>query len=68
MREIDWRIKSIIARRNLDMKFEAQLHGAEIKIPKPESNSKPIEMTKDEEQAMEQAFADAKLRKSNGRR
>lgn len=66
MREIDWRIRYILERKNLSMKFDAQLHGMEIKIPK-HHDVEPVETTKEQDMAIQQAF-NARKAKQNGKR
>lgn len=68
MREVDWRLRTIIDRSNLERVFTAKIHGVELNIPKVIKESKgEVKVTKDQEQAMEQAFKAAKIRKANGR-
>lgn len=68
MREIDWVIRAIVDRNNLDKSFHAKLHNMEINIPKtmPKEASK-TKITEDQEKAMERAYREAKARKASGK-
>lgn len=72
MREVDWRIRSILDRRNMSMKYEAALHGKEIKAPQHTKKKEKVEVKLDEKQlkALEKAQKEAqeRLRKRHGRR
>jgi len=65
MREVDWRITSIIDRKNLDRTFNAQLHGCEINAPRvKERSGKVAKLSDEEEEAMSAAIEQAMLRKA----
>lgn len=65
MREVDWRIKAIINRTNLSNKFEALLHDKEMKIPDvKKKKEEPIQVSKEQENAMAKAIEAAKQRKA----
>jgi len=63
MKEIDWRIRKIINRENMEKKFNAKLHGMDLKIPKIEKE-KEIELSPKQENALSEAIERAKLRKA----
>lgn len=65
MKEIDWRVRSILERKNLSMKFDAQIHGMEIKVPVTDVG--PVETTKEQDLAIQQAF-NARKANRNGNR
>lgn len=65
MREVDWRISSIIDRRNLERVFTAKLHGCEIDAPRAKVESAKVAgINKSQEAAMEDAIKKAELRKA----
>jgi hypothetical protein len=66
MKETDWRINAIINRRNLDLEFNASIHGMKLKTQKV-GKLEPITISKEQEIAIEKAMESAKLRKLNGR-
>lgn len=64
MREVDWRLRAMLNRKNLEKSFTALLHDKEIKIPKlNQEDNKPIKVSKEQEVAMEQAIEQAIARK-----
>lgn len=65
MREVDWRLRAILNRNNLEKAFDAQVHDKELKLPrvKKEKNVE-IKVTKEQEDAMAKAIEAAKLRKA----
>lgn len=65
MREVDWRIRSIVDRSNLERVFTAQLHGCEVDAPKVKKETKKMtEINNNQEKAMEAAIKQAKIRKA----
>lgn len=66
MKEVDWRVKNIIDRKNLDATFEAKIHGVEIKAPKTSSdaNDEEMKVTPEQQQAMDEAIEAAIARNS----
>ena len=70
MKEVDWRLKSIMDRRNLDMRFQASIHGVEVKTPRFETeNAEPIKIDDKQEEALKRAQqeAESRMRKRYGR-
>jgi len=63
MYEIDWRLRKLINRGNIEKKFQAKLAGMDLKIPSIEAE-KPIEVTEEQESIMSEAIERAKLRKA----
>lgn len=63
MREIDWRIKAIIDRKNLDATFEAKIHGMELKMPKVSEEVEEIKVSDKQQKAMDEAIKQAMARK-----
>lgn len=55
MREVDWRLKKMAKRKNLQYKFEASLHGLELKIPETEIENKKIKVTPEQEISIQKA-------------
>ena len=57
MRQVDNKIKSILNRKNLDMKFEAVLHDKEMKEPVvSKANNKKEQLSEDEKEIMDAAL------------
>jgi len=69
MREVEWRVRSIIDRKNLEKSFHAKLSGFDISIPRLKEE-KVQEFSDKEEVAMQEAIERAKQRKAKeyGRR
>lgn len=62
-REISWRLNKIIDRKNSRDKFNAKIHGFDIKIP---SNSNTnIQLSEEDNRAIENALKEAKIRKAS---
>ena len=57
MRQVDNKIKSILNRKNLDMKFEAVLHDKEMKEPVvSKASNKKEQLSEDEKEIMDAAL------------
>jgi len=65
MKEVDWRIKSILDRRNMRMELEASLHGKTIKS-KRLTEVVPMKIDKDKDNMIKKAHEAAIARKKNG--
>ena len=62
MRKVEWRVRKIIERKNLNMKFEALLHDKEVK----ETERKEVvqeELDEDKKELLDAALNAAKARK-----
>lgn len=65
MREIDWRLRAILDRKNLEKSFEALVHDKEMKVKSLKREKiEPVKLTEAQERAMELAIEQAKERKA----
>lgn len=62
-KELSWRIGAIVNRQNRALSFDAKLHGMNLKVPE---ESIDIQLTEDQEAAIQKARLEAIQRKKNG--
>lgn len=68
MREVDWRIRSIVDRNNHRNKFNAILHDKEIKTGRvSKDDRKKTGLTEAQENAMDKVIEEKMAREANGK-
>lgn len=72
MREIDWRLRAIADRKNLERSFQGSLHGREMTTPRFDTNSNnevKVKVTEKQLSAIEKAQEEAekRIKARNGR-
>lgn len=65
MKEVDWRLNTILDRKNLELEFNALIHDKQMNR-KVNTESIPIETSKEQEDAIKRAHEEAVLRKRIG--
>ena len=62
--ELDWRLKEISKRHDYDRRFNASLHGVNLKpsVTGSKNNSKPVKLTKEKQLAIDKAISESQKR------
>lgn len=63
MREVWWRLRVINERNSDKLKFDAKIHGLDLKIPGQKKKEDEVKLTEDQERSMQEALKIAMARK-----